>query len=51
MKVESLQRMMISVLLRESRDLRFQEKCASKWIRGIVLSAFIYSLALNGSQI
>ena len=31
--------------LRESRDRHSQEKCASKFVRGIVLSAFIYFLA------
>ena len=34
--------------LRESARSPSQEKCASKCVRGIVLSAFIYFLARNG---
>src|SRR5437588_1465133 len=45
MKAGSLQRMTISVLCESPRDRHPQEKCASKCVRGIVLSAFIYFLA------
>src|SRR5436190_18561168 len=45
MKAGSLQRMTISVLCESPRDRHLQEKCASKCVRGIVLSAFIYFLA------
>ena len=34
--------MTISVLCESPRDRHPQEKCASKCVRGIVLSAFIY---------
>jgi hypothetical protein len=34
--------MMISVLCESPRDRHPQEKCASKCVRGIDLSAFIY---------
>jgi len=37
--------MTISVLCESPRDRHLQEKCASKCVRGIVLSAFIYFLA------
>ena len=37
--------MTISVLCESLRDRHPQEKCASKCVRGIVLSAFIYFLA------
>ena len=37
--------MTISVLCESPRDRHPQEKCASKFVRGIVLSAFIYFLA------
>ena len=37
--------MTISVLCESPRDRRLQEKCASKCVRGIVLSAFINFLA------
>ncbi len=37
--------MTISVLCESPRDRHPQEKCASKCVRGIVLSAFIYFLA------
>jgi hypothetical protein len=37
--------------LRESARSPSQEKCASKCVRGIVLSAFIYFLARNEFEI
>lgn len=37
--------MTISVLCESARDRHPQEKCASKCVRGSVLSAFIYFLA------
>src|SRR6267378_1316553 len=45
MKAGSLQLMTISVLCESPRDRHLKEKCASKCVRGIVLSAFIYFLA------
>src|SRR4029434_10124972 len=45
MKAGSLQWMTISVLCESPRDRHLQEKCASKCVRSIVLSAFIYFLA------
>ena len=37
--------MTFSVLCESLRDRHLQEKCASKCVRSIVLSAFIYFLA------
>ena len=51
MKAGSLQEMTFSVLCESPRDRHLQEKCASKCVRGNVLSAFIYFLARNEFEI
>ena len=43
--------MTFSVLCESPRDRHLQEKCASKCVRGIALSAFIYFLARNEFEI
>jgi hypothetical protein len=43
--------MTISVLCESPRDRHLQEKCASKCVRGNVLSAFIYFLAQRISDL
>jgi hypothetical protein len=45
MKAGSLQRMTTPLLCERVKRRHLQEKCASKCVRGIVLSAFIYFLA------
>jgi len=43
--------MTFSVLCESPRDRHLQEKCASKCVRGNVLSAFIYFLARSEFEI